>query len=75
MTLNMVPFHPFLAELEVGQHLYWQIGNLKVHGQVFFDLLVCDCHSGSGFFAGDPQYSASAFRTAKLHGIRPGVHS
>jgi len=24
-----------LAELEVGQHLYWQIGNLKVHGQVF----------------------------------------
>ncbi|MFM8276762.1 MAG: F0F1 ATP synthase subunit A, partial [Cyanobium sp.] len=25
---------PF-AELEVGQHLYWQIGNLKIHGQVF----------------------------------------
>ncbi|ASC72346.1 ATP synthase subunit a 1 [Halomicronema hongdechloris C2206] len=24
-----------LAELEVGQHLYWQIGNLKLHGQVF----------------------------------------
>jgi F-type H+-transporting ATPase subunit a len=24
-----------LAELEVGQHLYWQLGNLKVHGQVF----------------------------------------
>lgn len=24
-----------LAELEVGQHLYWHIGNLKVHGQVF----------------------------------------
>ena len=25
---------PFAA-LEVGQHLYWTIGNLKSHGQVF----------------------------------------
>jgi F-type H+-transporting ATPase subunit a len=24
-----------LANLEVGEHFYWQIGNLKVHGQVF----------------------------------------
>jgi len=24
-----------LAELEVGQHLYWQLGNLRIHGQVF----------------------------------------
>lgn len=24
-----------LASLEVGKHLYWQIGSLKVHGQVF----------------------------------------
>lgn len=24
-----------LAKLEVGQHLYWEIGNLKIHGQVF----------------------------------------
>ncbi|MEX0269555.1 F0F1 ATP synthase subunit A [Leptolyngbyaceae cyanobacterium UHCC 1019] len=24
-----------LANLEVGQHFYWEIGNLKVHGQVF----------------------------------------
>ena len=24
-----------LASLEVGQHWYWQLGNLKVHGQVF----------------------------------------
>ena len=24
-----------LASLEVGKHFYWQIGNLKVHGQVF----------------------------------------
>lgn len=24
-----------LAELEVGQHLYWHFGNFKVHGQVF----------------------------------------
>lgn len=30
-VLNSFP----LAELEVGQHLYWHIGNLKVHGQVF----------------------------------------
>jgi F-type H+-transporting ATPase subunit a len=26
---------PLLAELEVGQHLYWQFGNFRVHGQVF----------------------------------------
>jgi F-type H+-transporting ATPase subunit a len=25
----------YLAELEVGKHLYWQIGGLKLHGQVF----------------------------------------
>ncbi|MEO0406943.1 MAG: F0F1 ATP synthase subunit A [Cyanobacteria bacterium P01_A01_bin.135] len=24
-----------LAELEVGKHLYWEVGNLKLHGQVF----------------------------------------
>ncbi|WYL95307.1 MAG: F0F1 ATP synthase subunit A [Gloeotrichia echinulata IR180] len=24
-----------LAELEVGKHFYWQLGNLKIHGQVF----------------------------------------
>ncbi|MGB5963119.1 MAG: F0F1 ATP synthase subunit A [Coleofasciculaceae cyanobacterium] len=30
-VLNSFP----LAELEVGQHLYWHIGNLKLHGQVF----------------------------------------
>lgn len=26
---------PTLASLEVGHHLYWSIGNLKIHGQVF----------------------------------------
>lgn len=26
-------FH--LANLEVGHHFYWQLGNLKIHGQVF----------------------------------------
>ena len=24
-----------LAKLGVGHHLYWQLGNLKIHGQVF----------------------------------------
>lgn len=37
--MDMLYFHAFdsfpLAELEVGRHLYWHIGNLKVHGQVF----------------------------------------
>jgi F-type H+-transporting ATPase subunit a len=34
--LNFIaaPIFP-LANLEVGQHFYWEIGNLKVHGQVF----------------------------------------
>ena len=32
-TFNF-PFS-LLAELEVGQHWYWHIGGLKVHGQVF----------------------------------------
>lgn len=30
-TPNVLP----LASLEVGQHFYWQLGGLKVHGQVF----------------------------------------
>ncbi|MEH1794743.1 MULTISPECIES: F0F1 ATP synthase subunit A [unclassified Nostoc] len=30
-ALNSFP----LAELEVGHHFYWQLGNLKIHGQVF----------------------------------------
>jgi len=36
-TLNLLEAYNRLplAELEVGQHLYWQIGNLKVHGQIF----------------------------------------
>jgi F-type H+-transporting ATPase subunit a len=35
--LNFLPASNFLplASLEVGHHLYWQIGNLRVHGQVF----------------------------------------
>lgn len=32
-VLNTFNFLP-LAELEVGQHFYWQLGSLKVHGQV-----------------------------------------
>lgn len=36
-TLNA--FHVFnsltLAELEVGKHFYWHVGNFKLHGQVF----------------------------------------
>ena len=30
-----MPFHLPLAEVELGQHLYWRIGNLNLHGQVF----------------------------------------
>ncbi|MFH7030852.1 MAG: F0F1 ATP synthase subunit A [Heteroscytonema crispum UTEX LB 1556] len=33
-VLNSLNYFP-LAELEVGHHLYWQLGNLKIHGQVF----------------------------------------
>ncbi len=33
-VLNAFNLFP-LAELEVGHHFYWQLGNLKVHGQVF----------------------------------------
>jgi len=35
--LSFLPaFNSFsLAKLEVGHHLYWQIGNLTIHGQVF----------------------------------------
>lgn len=32
--LNVLNSFP-LAELEVGEHFYWHLGNLKVHGQVF----------------------------------------
>ena len=33
--MALLPFPLPFAELEVGQHLYWQIGNLNLHGQVF----------------------------------------
>ncbi|NEQ65626.1 MAG: F0F1 ATP synthase subunit A [Symploca sp. SIO1B1] len=32
--LSVLNYFP-LAELEVGEHLYWKIGNFTVHGQVF----------------------------------------
>jgi len=35
MVINFHPLFPILAELEVGQHLYWRIGDLELHGQVF----------------------------------------
>ena len=33
--MGFLPLALPFAELEVGQHLYWQLGNLKIHGQVF----------------------------------------
>lgn len=33
-VLNALSSFP-LAKLEVGKHFYWQLGNLKLHGQVF----------------------------------------
>lgn len=33
-SLNAIKIFP-LASLEVGKHFYWEIGNLKLHGQVF----------------------------------------
>ena len=33
-SLKAMNFFP-LASLEVGKHFYWEIGNLKLHGQVF----------------------------------------
>ncbi|WP_334312230.1 F0F1 ATP synthase subunit A [Oscillatoria sp. CS-180] len=30
-----MPISMLLAELEVGQHFYWEIAGLKIHGQVF----------------------------------------
>ena len=35
MLDSLTALNPFLvAELEVGSHLYWEIGGLQVHGQV-----------------------------------------
>lgn len=34
LSLNVFNAFP-LAELEVGKHFYWHLGNLKLHGQVF----------------------------------------
>ena len=32
-VLNTINFLP-LAELEVGQHFYWELGSFKIHGQI-----------------------------------------
>jgi F-type H+-transporting ATPase subunit a len=33
--MALLPFTLPFAELEVGHHLYWQIGDLNLHGQIF----------------------------------------
>lgn len=33
--IDFMPISMLLAELEVGQHFYWDIAGLKIHGQVF----------------------------------------
>ena len=33
-SFNIISGFP-LASLEVGQHFYWELGNLKIHGQIF----------------------------------------
>ena len=33
--MALLPFPLPFAELEVGHHMYWQIGDLYLHGQVF----------------------------------------
>jgi F-type H+-transporting ATPase subunit a len=37
LLLNSLSHHTLLplAKIEVGNHLYWQLGGLKIHGQVF----------------------------------------
>jgi F-type H+-transporting ATPase subunit a len=35
MSVFAINFSISLASLEVGNHFYWQLGNLRVHGQVF----------------------------------------
>lgn len=33
--VDIMPISMLLAELEVGQHFYWEVAGLKIHGQVF----------------------------------------
>lgn len=33
--LTLLDSFPLVAAIEVGKHWYWEIGNLKLHGQVF----------------------------------------
>ncbi|MEI6830962.1 MAG: F0F1 ATP synthase subunit A [Synechococcaceae cyanobacterium ELA445] len=54
---HVLPF----AALEVGQHLYWQLGNYKIHGQVFLSswvvigILLAVVVSGTRKLGRDPQ--------------------
>lgn len=34
---SLIDFNPYtsLSAVEVGKHLYWKIGSLQLHGQVF----------------------------------------
>ncbi len=52
-TLNFTSHMPsLLAKLEVGQHYYWHIGGLKLHGQVFLvSWFVCALLIGVAFLA------------------------
>ncbi|MEM9768346.1 MAG: F0F1 ATP synthase subunit A, partial [Cyanobacteria bacterium P01_D01_bin.71] len=33
--IDFTPGSMLLAELEVGQHFYWEVAGLRIHGQVF----------------------------------------
>jgi F-type H+-transporting ATPase subunit a len=33
--IDLMPMSLLLAKLEVGEHFYWEIAGLKIHGQVF----------------------------------------
>ena len=44
-----------LASLEIGKHFYWEIGNFRLHGQVFLtSWLVMEGTPWGGWRACDP---------------------
>ena len=72
--INQLLAPALLAKLEVGQHYYWHIGGLKLHGQVFIvSWFVCALLIGVAFLA-TRKIERISLWPPELYGVRPGLH-
>jgi len=73
--MGLSPFVLSFAELEVGQHLYWQFGNIKIHGQVFITSWILLGALLTFVVVGTKKNGTRPKRHAEPFGVFMGLHS